>query len=121
MRLEELEEGSPLRVFGEEIWAFIEGLGVTIDRPRSESGYHLVRRGNRHFLSSRFVGSRARVFPQYSLILYTPWAESFRAIPGIRRGERDWHDGPSAQLGVLPIQGEMARQFIRLAYSKAYG
>ncbi|MEW6068403.1 MAG: hypothetical protein AB1610_08955 [Nitrospirota bacterium] len=122
MRLEELEEGSPLRVFGEEIWDFIEELlGVTIDQPRGESEYHLVRRGDRHFLSFRFVGPMARVFPQHSLILYAPWGESFHNIPEIRRGERTWHNGPSAELGVQPEQGEIARQFIHLAYDQVHG
>lgn len=46
-RLEEPPAGSPPRQFGEEVCAFIVGLGATIDQPRGESGHHLVRTDNR--------------------------------------------------------------------------
>jgi hypothetical protein len=123
MRLQDLPQESRLREFGQEVWDFIVGqLGATIDQPHGESEYHLVRNGNNNlFLTFRFVGEKARAFRPNSLVLYAPWDDSFDAIPGIRKGQVTWRNGPSAELGAHPEEAEVVRDFIRLACNRVHG
>ncbi len=117
MLLQDLEEGSALRVFGQEIRDFIKELDATIDdQPLDQPKYHVVRRGSSHFLTFKFVGKKARKFPQHSLVLYLPWSDSICSIPQIQDDPDGWHGGRCAVLWARPGQGEIARQFIRLAY-----